>query len=72
MTIGQARKLKWGTVLRPSPRQRQQFRKRAIRNSIYLGVTRDKHNIKVVSFGTKTAETWSPIFWTVKPEVMKH
>lgn len=66
MTIEEARKLKWGTVLNPTKSQRSEFRRRYLRKGIFLGVTKNGDTIKVVSFGTKTAESWSPKFW--KPE----
>lgn len=71
MTIADAKKLKWGTVLQPTRKQRDLGRGWGMRDGIFLGMSRNGGNMVVVLKGRKTISHWSPIFWRAKPEAWR-
>lgn len=70
MTLAEAKKLKWGTILQPTRRQRDLGRGWGMRDAIYLGINRSGDNMAVVLKGRKTISYWSPVFWKPKAEVI--
>lgn len=71
MTLPEAKRLKWGTVLQPTKKQRDISRRMSylLRDGIFLGMSRNGVNMVVIQQGRKTVSHWSPIFWKAKPEV---
>lgn len=61
MTIQEARKLKWGTSMRPSAEGRRALKE--FRHGIFLGLNRDKTLIVVLPMGIRTPSTYAPKFW---------
>lgn len=73
MTLAEAKHLKWGTMLRPSKKQGDIARniRWALRDAMFLGLSRNQQNIVVIVQGRKVVTHWSPIFWMTKPEAKR-
>lgn len=66
MTLNDAKKLKWGTLLQPS--QTAKSRLHEYRDAIFIGISKDVR-IAAIPRGDRTIHYYAPVFWNVKPEV---
>lgn len=63
MTLAEAKKLKWGTLLEPTQTGRKQLKEH--RQAIFMGISKGSF-IVAVPMGGKTVHYYAPVFWKAK------
>lgn len=68
MTIQEAKKLQWGTILKMTPAARRNGLT-VKKYGIFCGISRDGNSIKVITPRTATVYSYAPLFWKVTAKV---